>query len=51
MKPLLGHFKVPSKKFAASIPRRTLIEFADLGYTPLVQYPAAFHDKLLGWLG
>ena len=51
MQLLLGFYKVLKKQVAAFILRCTLIEFADLGYAPLIQDLAAFHDKLLKWLG
>jgi len=41
VKPLLGHYDILNC---------TLIEFADLGHSPQIQDPDAFHSALLAWL-
>ncbi|KAL1625081.1 hypothetical protein SLS56_007508 [Neofusicoccum ribis] len=51
VQPLLGHYDVLGKQTAQKIPRADLVEFADLGHSPQVQDPDAYHAALLGWLG
>jgi pimeloyl-ACP methyl ester carboxylesterase len=46
----LGNYPLLARQAAARIPGATLVEFADLGHSPQIQDPEAFHRKLLGWL-
>jgi pimeloyl-ACP methyl ester carboxylesterase len=46
----LGNFPVMAKEAAARIPHAKLVEFADLGHSPQIQDPAAFHKALLDGL-
>lgn len=50
VKPLLGHYDVLGRQAAAKIPNVTLVEFPELGHSPQVQDPDAFHAALMGWL-
>jgi len=50
VKPLLGHYEVLGKQVSKQIPGNTLVEFPDLGHSPQIQDPAAFHAALLKWL-
>jgi len=43
----LGNFPVMAKEAAARIPHAKLVEFPDLGHSPQIQDPAAFHKALL----
>jgi pimeloyl-ACP methyl ester carboxylesterase len=43
----LGNFPVMAKAAAARIPNARLVEFPDLGHSPQIQDPAAFHKALL----
>ena len=48
----LGHVPVLARQAAARIPGARLVEFPDLGHSPQIQDPAAFHAALLkGLLG
>src|SRR5258708_15339626 len=46
----IGHYPELAKLAVQSIPDAKLVEFADLGHSPQLQDPAAFHAALLGWL-
>ena len=46
----LGNFPVMAKQAAARIPHAKLVEFPDLGHSPQIQDPAAFHKALLDGL-
>jgi pimeloyl-ACP methyl ester carboxylesterase len=43
----LGNFPVMAKEAAARIAHAKLVEFPDLGHSPQIQDPAAFHKALL----
>ena len=43
----LGNFPVMAKAAAARIAHAKLVEFPDLGHSPQIQDPAAFHKALL----
>jgi pimeloyl-ACP methyl ester carboxylesterase len=43
----LGNYPVLAKAAVARMPRGRLIEFPDLGHSPQIQDPAAFHKALL----
>ncbi len=43
----LGNFPVMAKAAAARIAHASLVEFPDLGHSPQIQDPAAFHKALL----
>ncbi|HKY19317.1 MAG TPA: alpha/beta hydrolase [Rhizomicrobium sp.] len=43
----LGNFPVMAKAAAARIPNAKLVRFPDLGHSPHIQDPAAFHKALL----
>lgn len=43
----LGNFPVMAKAAAARIPGAKLVQFPDLGHSPQIQDPAAFHKALL----
>jgi pimeloyl-ACP methyl ester carboxylesterase len=43
----LGNFPVMAKNAVARIPHARLVEFPDLGHSPQIQDPAAFHKALL----
>jgi len=43
----LGHYPELGKQAATLIPHCKLIEFAQLGHSPMIQDPAAFHKALL----
>lgn len=43
----IGHYPELGKLTAKAIPNATLVEFADLGHSPQVQDPPAFHRALL----
>ena len=46
----LGNFPVMAKEAAARIPHARLVEFPDLGHSPQIQDPTAFHKALLDGL-
>jgi pimeloyl-ACP methyl ester carboxylesterase len=46
----LGNYPELGKAAASAIPHARLIEFPDLGHSPQLQDPAAFHKALLGAL-
>jgi pimeloyl-ACP methyl ester carboxylesterase len=46
----IGHYPELAKLAVKSIPHATLVEFADLGHSPQLQDPQAFHAALLAWL-
>ncbi|HWM60667.1 MAG TPA: alpha/beta hydrolase [Rhizomicrobium sp.] len=46
----LGNFPVMAKEAAARIAHAKLVEFPDLGHSPQIQDPAAFHKALLDGL-
>jgi len=46
----IGHYPELAKLAVQSIPDAKLVEFADLGHSPQLQDPQAFHAALLGWL-
>lgn len=43
----LGNYPELGKAAASAIPHARLIEFPDLGHSPQLQNPAAFHKALL----
>jgi len=43
----LGNFPVMAKEAVARMPHGKLVEFPDLGHSPQIQDPAAFHKALL----
>ena len=45
----IGHYPELAKLAAQSIPHAELVEFADLGHSPQIQDPEAFHAALLAW--
>ncbi|WP_083444523.1 alpha/beta fold hydrolase [Herbaspirillum rhizosphaerae] len=47
VKARIGHYETLGKQAARSIPRSTLVEFADLGHAPQIQDPAVFHRALI----
>jgi pimeloyl-ACP methyl ester carboxylesterase len=47
----LGNYPKLGKEAASRIPQVRLIEFPDLGHSPQIQAPEAFHKVLLDWLG
>jgi pimeloyl-ACP methyl ester carboxylesterase len=47
----LGNYPKLGKEAASRIPHVRLIEFPDLGHSPQIQAPEAFHKVLLDWLG
>jgi pimeloyl-ACP methyl ester carboxylesterase len=47
----LGHYPELAKAAVARMKRGRLIEFPDLGHSPQIQDPAAFHQALLAALG
>jgi pimeloyl-ACP methyl ester carboxylesterase len=47
----LGLYPELGRKAAKAIPGATLIEFPDLGHSPQIEDPAAFHKALLAALG
>ena len=47
----LGNYPKLGKEAASRIPHVRLIEFPDLGHSPQIQAPEAFHKVLLEWLG
>jgi pimeloyl-ACP methyl ester carboxylesterase len=46
----LGNYPKLGKEAASSIPHVHLVEFPDLGHSPQIQAPEAFHKALLDWL-
>jgi pimeloyl-ACP methyl ester carboxylesterase len=46
MRKKLGNYPELGKKAASAIPDARLIEFPDLGHSPQIQDPAAFHKAL-----
>src|SRR5882757_10436589 len=46
----IGHYPELAKLAVQSIPDAKLVEFADLGHSPQIQDPQAFHAALLAWL-
>jgi pimeloyl-ACP methyl ester carboxylesterase len=46
----LGNYPVLGKEAAKRIPHAQLIEFPDLGHSPMIQAPDRFHKALLAWL-
>jgi pimeloyl-ACP methyl ester carboxylesterase len=50
VQPTLGNFPVMAKAAAARIAHAKLVEFPDLGHSPQIQDPAAFHKALLDGL-
>jgi pimeloyl-ACP methyl ester carboxylesterase len=46
IRPTLGNYPALGKAAAAAIPRSRLVEFADLGHSPQIQAPDAFHQAL-----
>lgn len=46
----IGHYPELGKLTAKAIPNATLVEFADLGHSPQIQDPSAFHKALLDGL-
>ncbi|PLR36913.1 alpha/beta hydrolase [Chimaeribacter coloradensis] len=50
LKPKLGRYEELGKRTAAAIPQSTLVEFPELGHSPQIQDPAAFHQALMKWL-
>jgi pimeloyl-ACP methyl ester carboxylesterase len=47
----LGNYPQLGKEAASRIPQVHLVEFPDLGHSPQIQAPDAFHKALLDWLG
>jgi pimeloyl-ACP methyl ester carboxylesterase len=47
VQPTLGNFPVMAKAAAARIAHAKLVEFPELGHSPQIQDPAAFHKALL----
>jgi len=50
IRPKLGNYPELGKAAASAIPHARLIEFPDLGHSPQLQDPPAFHKALLGAL-
>jgi pimeloyl-ACP methyl ester carboxylesterase len=46
----LGNYPKLGKEAASRIPHVRLVEFPDLGHSPQIQAPEAFHKVLLDWL-
>ena len=46
----LGNYPKLGQEAANRIPRARLVEFSELGHSPQIQAPAAFHKVLLDWL-
>jgi pimeloyl-ACP methyl ester carboxylesterase len=46
----LGNYPKLGKEAASRIPHVHLVEFPDLGHSPQIQAPEAFHKALLDWL-
>jgi pimeloyl-ACP methyl ester carboxylesterase len=46
----LGNYPVLGKEAAKRIPGVRLVEFPDLGHSPQIQAPDAFHKVLTDWL-
>ena len=46
----LGNYPKIGKEAASRIPHVRFVEFADLGHSPQIQAPEAFHKVLLDWL-
>jgi pimeloyl-ACP methyl ester carboxylesterase len=46
----LGNYPKLGKEAASRIPHVRLVEFPDLGHSPQIQAPGAFHKVLLDWL-
>ncbi|KLU91969.1 hypothetical protein MAPG_10917 [Magnaporthiopsis poae ATCC 64411] len=47
---VLGNYRKLGKEARDAIPAAELVEFPDLGHSPQVQDPEAYHAALLGWL-
>jgi pimeloyl-ACP methyl ester carboxylesterase len=45
-----GNYPKLGKEAASRIPHVCLVEFPDLGHSPQIQAPEAFHKVLLDWL-
>jgi pimeloyl-ACP methyl ester carboxylesterase len=46
IRPTLGNYPTLGKAAAAAMPRARLVEFAELGHSPQIQAPDAFHQAL-----
>jgi pimeloyl-ACP methyl ester carboxylesterase len=47
VQPTLGNFPAMSEAAKARIPNARLVRFANMGHSPQIQDPAAFHKALL----